>query len=55
MASGVLAFVEYDASGLRKSAFEIVAAGRELAEKLGGPFSAVVVGAAVIEKYSMSG
>ena len=44
MANGVLAFVEYDASGLRKSAFEIVAAGRELAEKLGGPLSAVVLG-----------
>ncbi|MEN8151739.1 MAG: electron transfer flavoprotein subunit alpha/FixB family protein [Planctomycetota bacterium] len=44
MPTGVLAFVEYDASGLRKSAFEIVFAGRELAEKLGGPLSAVVVG-----------
>jgi len=45
VASGVLAFVEHDASGLRKSAFEIIAAGALVAEKLGGPFSAVVVGA----------
>jgi electron transfer flavoprotein alpha subunit len=44
MANGVLAFVEYDANGLRKSASEVVAAGRDLAEKLGGPFAAVVIG-----------
>ncbi len=44
MATGVLAFAESAGSAPKKSAFEMAAAGRRLADDLGGPFAMVVVG-----------
>jgi electron transfer flavoprotein alpha subunit len=44
MPSGVLAIAELSGTELKKSAFELVGAGRRLAESLGGSISAVVLG-----------
>jgi electron transfer flavoprotein alpha subunit len=55
MASGVLAFAESVGGKLKKSAFEMVAAGRKLAEGLGGPFAMLVVGAGAGEAAATLG
>jgi len=44
MASGVLFFAETSGDGLKKSAFELATVARQLAEDLGGPWSAVMIG-----------
>jgi electron transfer flavoprotein alpha subunit len=47
MASGVLIFAEQRDGKLRKVAYELLNIGKQLADKLGGPLSAVVVGKGV--------
>jgi len=47
MASGVLIFAEQREGKLRKAAFELLNIGKQIADKLGGPLSAVVVGKGV--------
>ncbi|MCB9792958.1 MAG: electron transfer flavoprotein subunit alpha/FixB family protein [Alphaproteobacteria bacterium] len=44
MPSGILVFVERDADGVKKSAYELLGKANELAAQLGGGVSAVVVG-----------
>jgi electron transfer flavoprotein alpha subunit len=47
MASGVLIFAEQRDGKLRKVAYELLNIGKQIADKLGGPLSAVVVGKGV--------
>ena len=47
MGSGVLIIAESAGSELKKSAFELAGVGGKLAESLGGPISAALVGAGV--------
>lgn len=47
MASGVMVFAEQREGKFRKVAFELLNIGKQLADKLGGPLSAVVVGKGV--------
>ena len=43
MASGVLIFAEQREGKFRKVAFELLNIGKQIADKVGGPLSAVVV------------
>jgi len=55
MASGVLIFAEQREGKFRKVAFELLNIGKQIADKLGGPLSAVVVGKGVGQLASSLG
>jgi electron transfer flavoprotein alpha subunit len=55
MASGVLIFAEQREGKFRKVAFELLNIGKQIADKLGGPLSAVVVGKGIKDLASSLG